>query len=76
MRKKNREKCFMWNRDKCGAVEDGVVCRNCPFYKTRKEQAASLAKAHERLRGLPMKTQVYYAELYYGGEMPWAPECE
>jgi len=46
---------------------DGV----CGFHKTRKAVKASLRVANARLASLSHDEQLYIADKYYGGKMPW-----
>ena len=61
--------CFAVNEDgKCTILGVGK-CQGgtCHFHKTREEQAQSLEKVSERLRGLPEYQQEAIADKYYGG---------
>lgn len=66
------EKCFAMKEKGCGALVDDAKCAGCPFYKTRAQQEESIRVAFAHLRELPECEQVYYAEKYYRGKMPWA----
>lgn len=56
-----------------------LIIKSCPgdkctFMKTTKEQESSCKYSFERLRTLSRDTQLYIADKYYGGSMPWKKE--
>ena len=67
--------------NKCFAVKENGECKaltfnrcigeSCVFFKTRKVQNESLKRASERLKQLPIESQIYIAEKYHNGKMLW-----
>ena len=56
----------------CRALIAGVcTSAQCGFHKTAEERATSIALAYERMRSRSYDDQVYFAQKYYHGLMPW-----
>ena len=71
------EPCFAKKMGKCGALETGCPgYENCPFYRTREQVDESRRRAFARIAGLSLPEQVYIADTYYQGKMPWLPGYE
>lgn len=64
---------------KC-AVDDKYKCSptdmTCPFHRTAEEKVASEALWKERMNALSDDMQLYYADKYYKGKMPWKDSAE
>lgn len=61
-----KEPCY------CKVLSDRFCIDNhCGFFKTRDQQALSLALVYERLRKRSPQEQQEIALKYYNGKMPW-----
>lgn len=61
----------LWDRDPVCKALKVRVCPGCRFWTTTGHQMDSEEKAFERLRMLPPMQQLYLADKYYQGRMPW-----
>jgi hypothetical protein len=68
----------MRRNGKCAAlnVEHCTNYTRCAFYKPIWKAAKDTARASKMLCTLPRDTQVYIADKYHGGKMPWRGETE
>lgn len=57
-------RCSKLNVEKC-------MGESCSFAQTREGAEASCKKSFERLKALDKVAQIYIANKYYGGKMPW-----
>ena len=60
---RNGTECKIMRNERCEGV--------CAFHKTGKELKRSQSEAFARLAGLSPEHQLYIAEKYYSGKMPW-----
>ncbi len=68
------KKCFALTEDRqCDALEHSrcIGYKTCPFYKSCAQNDADVQKAYLRIRSLYDPMQMYIADAYYGGHMPW-----
>lgn len=56
----------------CRSIHE-CVCggQACPFFRCAAVAAEARRRTNERLDGLPWEQQIYIADKYYGGKMPW-----
>lgn len=62
--KNKRNGCKKLTVDKC-------IGESCSFKQTKEQTDSSQRKSFERLASLSRENQIYIAEKYYGGKMPW-----
>lgn len=62
--KNKRNGCKKLTVDKC-------IGESCSFKQTKEQADSSQRKSFERLASLSRENQIYIAEKYYGGKMPW-----
>jgi hypothetical protein len=73
------ERCFAMRRSgRCEAlnVEHCKTYATCVFFKPIWKARKDLARANRRLCALPRDTQMYIADKYHEGKMPWRGETE
>ena len=61
---KNEKCAFDKGSNICGALRE-KVCKNCSFYKTKKELASGREAADKRLINLPEDKRNYYIATYH-----------
>ena len=59
-------KCAVGEKHKCSPNN-----MSCPFHKTKEQEDESLESWKERMNSFSEEVQQFYADLYYGGTMPW-----
>ncbi len=64
------ECCNIFAKDKCKILKV-KNCTGCAFFRTRGQSEKSLKAASARLASLENSQQLYIADKYYGGKMPW-----
>lgn len=72
------ERCFALRvNGKCSAQKGGCTGRaGCAFFKTVRQLKEEQRRVNARLSGLPLEEQLYIADKYFGGTMPWRGENE
>jgi hypothetical protein len=58
-------RCKILTVDKC-------IGESCSFKQTKEQAEISQEKCFRRLSNLGREHQIYIAEKYYGGKMPWS----
>lgn len=58
-------RCKILTVDKC-------IGESCSFKQTKEKANSSQKKSFERLSNLTRDHQIYIADKYYGGKMPWS----
>ena len=70
--------CFALKKNgECRALNSHRNCGElCVFFKTTEQQNEGIRRAYLRLSTLPTEQQLYIADTYYKGSMPWRKEVE
>lgn len=63
--KNKRNECKKLTVDKC-------IGESCSFKQTKEQADISQEKSFGRLSNLAREHQIYIADKYYGGKMPWS----
>lgn len=61
--------CFAYDRNKGCTVLKITKCKDCNFYKTKKEVEEGRKKAIERIMSLDKDEREYINETYYDGKL-------
>lgn len=67
-----KKDCFAYKKGRCSALKQ-IYCgkSECSFYKTKDELHKGMRENNSRLTSLGADIQVYIAETYYNGDIPW-----
>lgn len=60
--------CFAYKNRECIALKE-TKCKDCNFYKTKKEVEEGRKKAIERIKSLDKETRERINETYYDGKL-------